>query len=98
MCSCIQIIEDGEVKKARKVHYCMAFENIKESVLSYRRDFKLTFSEWRQVIIMRDKHGLILKGESYYWQRNKADDIYTFKANKAMHDICVKYDLYPCEC
>lgn len=99
MCSCIRVIRDGNVKKARKGYTCQAFENIKESVLCYPIDFKLTFSEWRQVAMMRENGGRIFKGDSYYWQFNTdGSDTWMFRANKAMHDLCVKYDLYPCEC
>lgn len=77
----------------------MAYENIRESILSYPRDYNLKFSEWRAIVNMRDNHGMINKGDSYYWQFNSNNDgAYVFKANKAMHDICVKYDLYPCDC
>lgn len=99
MCSCIQIIHDGNVKKSRKEYTCMAWEFIRESILTYRKDFKLTFSEWRMIVRMREKKGKILKGEPYYWQFNTGDgDVWTFRASKEMYDLCVKYDLFPCEC
>lgn len=99
MCSCIQIIRDGEVKKARKLYHDMAWDWIQNSILCYREDWKLTFSEWRSIAKMKAKRGKILIGEPYYWQFNTADgDTWTFRASKEMFAICKKYDLFPCDC
>lgn len=99
MCSCIQTIRDGYVKKARKEHTDMAWEFVREGILAYRHDWKLKFSEWRMIARMKEKKGKILKGEPYYWQFNTdGGDSWLFKASKEMYGICINYDLFPCEC
>jgi hypothetical protein len=95
MCTCVKNISRGEVKNARRDYYCMASDFIRECILANRYDYKLTFTEWRKIIAMREKNWKIPKGEPYIWQFNNQDgEIFTFKANKEMHDICAKYDLY----
>lgn len=97
MCSCIQVINEGVVKKARKDHECGASLFIRDHVheLSW---LKLKFSELREVVRMKNNGWKIKKGDSYIWQfNNNHGDVYLFKANKTIHEICVRHGLYPCD-
>lgn len=41
-------------------------------------------------------NGVIRPGEKYLYEfQNASGDVGSFRANLAMHDICLKYDLYP---
>lgn len=50
----------------------MASDFIRESILCYRHEWNLTFSEWRSVAEMKAKHWRVDAGEPYYWQFNTA--------------------------
>lgn len=76
--------------KARKEHFCMACDFIREAC----NQEIFTFSEYRDIIKMKKKNWKILKGEKYLCQVNKDDEIYRFKASYEMHKLCLKYDLY----
>lgn len=84
------------VKKARKDYHCDSSDIIKDIIsdkaLSYH---KISFTDLRSIIEMRQKGWQIKKGESYIKHVDKIDgDIYTFRSNPLMNEICSKYNLY----
>lgn len=92
MC-CATLIKEYQLT-ARKDHECMAYPFVWNCVGSEA----LKFSELREVIRMRKQKGIILKGQKYIKQAVAKDsEIYTFKADPAMHKICSRLNLY-CEC
>lgn len=91
----ITVIAEDHIKKARKDHRCSACEFMREN-LSEIGSGRIAFSELRAVARAKKSNYKILKGEPYIRQRNVLDgDIYTFKAIPEIHDICLKYELYP---
>jgi len=81
-----------EYPTARKDHNCSACEWIFNSDL---RDYDFTFSELREIVKARKNNCKIKAGERYIKQINICDgDFYVFKAIPAIHDICIKYDIY----
>ena len=79
--------------KARKDYACEAAHWLTESGIIY--EGQLTFSELRAVVIAKRKKWKILKGEIYCYQANIWDgDFCTFRAIPAIHEICLKHDLY----
>jgi hypothetical protein len=90
----IEVIHESKITKARKDHYCDASHWIRECGLNCLP--KMTFAEYRQILIARDEYWMIRKGQPYVRQRSKdGGDIFTFKARPEIHAICVKYDFYP---
>lgn len=78
---------------ARKDYPCMASEFLRD--LGFCRS-PLTFSELRKVVVARRNGWMIKKGTPYVYQFNKYDgDRYVFRAIKDIHEICLKYDVYP---
>lgn len=62
----------------------------------WREKIKMTFSEYRAIIIAKRHKYKILKGERYIRQFNKKfGDTWTFRAIPAIHEICCKYKIYP---
>ncbi len=57
------------------------------------------FTEWRAIVKAWHNKWMIKKGEPYVYQVLKnSDGFYVFKAIPEIHAICIKYDIYPCEC
>lgn len=88
----IEVISNRE-PIARKDYECMA------SVFLLDLGFcgsPLTFAELRKVVLARRDGWMIRKGTRYVYQFNKYDgDRYVFRAIKDIHEICLKYDVYP---
>ena len=86
------IVLSENTPTARKEHDCMACEWVWNTGID-RCGF--TRPELRTLSKARKNEWRILKGEKYIRATIKDDaDIYTFKAIVAVHDICLKYDLY----
>ena len=80
-------------RKARKSHYCMASVFVTEDPRDYE-DF--TKDEKRVVDRARENDFIIIIGDDYFTQFIRyGNSVYTFKAIPEMHEICIKYDLYP---
>lgn len=78
---------------ANKDHECDACEWLNNS--GYANEGDLTEGEWKDYQLAESNGFKVKKGEKYVKQNNKFDgDIYTFKAIPAIHNICLKYDLY----
>ena len=78
---------------AKKDHDCNACEWLNNS--GYANEGDLTPDEWKVYQLAESKEFKVKKGEIYIRQNNKFDgEVYTFKAIPAIHDICIKYDLY----
>ena len=68
-------------------------EYIRELVYEYT----FTFTELRKIVKARRNGWKIKKGEKYIRQNNvdeTSGDFYTYKAIPAIHDICIKNDVY----
>jgi hypothetical protein len=87
----VTVIHDSK-PIARKDYECMASVLIRDAgTYEY-----MTFKEKRECVKARQYSWHIRKGEQYIRQFNTdGSDAWTFTAIPAMHDICVKYDLYP---
>lgn len=78
--------------KARKDYPCDAWYWINYVGV---RDIGLTFAEYREVVKARRNNFTIKKGEQYYRQVvNDGGYLYTYRAIPALHDICIKYEIY----
>lgn len=87
------IVLSEKTPKARKDYNCDAADWLINSGIIY--EGQLSFSELRAVAIAKRKKWKILKGETYLYQANIWEgDFCTFKAIPAIHDICIKHDLY----
>jgi len=82
---------------ARKDHWCDASLWFREGLLGYYPSCTgLTFGELREVVIARQEGWKILKGQRYIKQAvSDGGTLYTFKARPTIHQICIKYDIYP---
>lgn len=68
---------------------------IKESLSDIRSCGELTFSELKQIAILKAKNWKILKGEKYNYSVCKQDgELYVFRCNKAINAICNKLNMY----
>ena len=77
--------------RAAKDHFCSACEWIRELLYNY----EFTFAERRIIIKARKNGWMIKKGEEYIIQNSVSNgEFYAFKAIPAIHDICLKYDIY----
>lgn len=83
--------------KARIDHEDSAGVWIREQLSDIRINIKMTFSEWRAILKLKNQKWKILKGQHYERFICKQDgEIYTFKCLKEINQICLKYELY-CE-
>ncbi len=88
-------IVSQNIRKARKVHDCMAYEWLSNCVDSLRG---FSFTEKRAIVLARRNGGKILHGEEYLEQCISEDGIIRrFKAIPAIHKICIDHDLYEYE-
>jgi hypothetical protein len=96
------IIKSGIVK-ARKSYttdgesyFDFAYNHkTKEYDLEEFKSIGMSEEEIQIVLDAKAKNWTIDKGEMYYSQIGRFEgNIYHFQAIKAIHDICVKYDLY----
>jgi len=97
MCSCVEIINDTRVVKARKDYRDGCMDWIMESLYELRRgDYgKLTFTEWRLIAESIRDRWLIKKGQPHEVQVNKGDGhIYSFRSKIGIAAICHKYELF----
>lgn len=77
--------------KARKAHSCMAYEYLN----GFGVELELTYAEKRAIVRAKLNGGKIQPGEEYIrqfmdWDGEKG----TYKAIPAIHDICIKYDVF----
>ena len=87
----VQILSES-TPVARKKHDCMACEFILNNGIDGNG---FTRPELRAISKARKNKWQIVEGEKYTKQNNISyGDLYTFKAITAMHDICIKYDMY----
>lgn len=87
----IQVLSES-TPIAKKSHDCMACEFIFNNGIDGNG---FTRPELRAISKARRNKCKILKGEEYIKQNNVCDgEFYMFKAIPAMHDICIKYDMY----
>ena len=78
---------------ARKEHDCLACDWAMAS--GYNTPEDLTGDEWNCWLAAKENGFKIKKGQKYVRQNNKSyGDMYTFTAIPAIHNICLKYDLY----
>jgi hypothetical protein len=90
----IEVIQDRKVKAARKEYHCDASDFLRDMLGEIRSE--LSFSEKRLVVKARQENWKIKKGSTYLYQYNKIDnDTYSFRCRPEIHQLCVKYDLYP---
>ena len=83
----------SEERVARKHHWCSAWEWF--SMSNYGKQ-DVTPDEWLVIEGVMADSGRILPGQKYVYQSGVADgEFYEFKARLDMHNICLKYDLYP---
>lgn len=76
---------------ARKGYQC----NACEFVMDAYSDGWFTFAELREIVKARKNGFNIAKGQEYIRQFNKySGDTWTFRAIPAIHEICIKYDMY----
>ena len=79
--------------KARKNYECMASDWIQNCLSEVIED--CDFSEKRELVKARRNKWKIVKGERYLRQTMIFEgEMTTFRAIPAMHDICVKCDIY----
>jgi hypothetical protein len=86
----VTILKDNIVT-ARKPHRCTAVDLVWEMVNQgvYR------YSEYKNIIRLQRNKFLIQQGEKHRsYTVVDGGDIYTMGENLAMHEMCVKYDLY----
>lgn len=57
-----------------------------------------TFTEWRAIVKAKNNKWKIKMDDPYIKQINKGDDFYIFRAIPELHTICLKYNIYPCDC
>lgn len=77
---------------ARKEYYCDASVWVNE----FYENGLFSYSDLRKIVKMRQRNWKIQKGEKYLYQANVVwGDFFVFRANLEMHEICLKYDLYP---
>lgn len=79
---------------ARKAHNCMAWEYLDGFGFG---DFghELTYAEKRAIVRAKLNGGKIQPGEQYIRQfMNWDGEIGTYRAIPAIHDICIKYDVF----
>lgn len=82
-----------EFRVARKEYKCGAYHWINQSCFG-ERDFKP--EDWTKICDFLAAGGAIHTGESHIYQVGvDGDGFSTFRANRAMHKICIDYDLYP---
>lgn len=97
MCSCVELIREQKIQHSQKDRECQACEWISNSIDKWGNPF--TFAEWRAIVKAWRSNWMIRKGEPYVLQVLKnSDDFWTFKAIPEIHAICLKYDIYPCDC
>lgn len=78
---------------ARKNYPCGAYHWISQSCFG-ERDFEP--DDWKTICAFMAAGGVIHKGELHIYQVGiDGGDFSVFRANKAMHQICLDYTLYP---
>ncbi len=83
---------------ARKNYGCDASTWFVEGVLSYGElsSYKFTFSELRAIVMARKNGWRVIKGEKHSQAAIVScdNDLLSWRAITAIHDICQKYELY----
>jgi len=83
----------NKIQEAKKDYYCDACEFIKNCCEDYSC---MTFTEIRAIVTYRSKDFKILKGEKYLYQFIvDVDYRCSFRAIPEIHEICLKYKIYP---
>lgn len=99
MCSCIQVIRDRKIKSARKERHCDAMNWLWDSGMLQGIRTGFTFSELRLIAMAKADNSKIKRGQPYLQQISiQGGDFCVFNAREEIHEICLKYDVYPCEC
>jgi hypothetical protein len=90
------IIENKTIAHSQKEYKCDACLFMRDS-LSELSPGMLTFAELREIVKAKQDNYKILKGQPYGKQFNKlyGEEPYTFRYRPAIHEICLKYELYP---
>lgn len=81
---------------AKKPYGCDASEYVLDSDMLADRLFSI--SELRQIVMARRNQYMIRPGQMYIKQVSvdeTAREMYVFRAIPAMHNLCIRYDLYP---
>ncbi len=82
-----------EVRKARKAYPCGAYHWFDRSCYGQQ---DLEPEDWAVVEAVRADGCQILPGMKHIYQISADGDGFgEFRARQDMHDICLKYDLYP---
>ena len=102
MCSCVQIIQNTRLVKARKDYVDSNKEWITAMLGELRSgyfDKQPTFKEWRLIAECRRSKWIIKKGEVHEYAVLKTDDagIYNWRTKPGLDEICRKFKLWP-EC
>lgn len=80
---------------ARKNYDCMAYEWLNDTYC-FDEFSIMTFSERKSIVKARNNKGKILKGSKYLYQfLVDGDDSWSFRAIPELHQICLKYEIYP---
>lgn len=83
----------NKVRVARKSHPCGAWYWFDRSEYGPQ---DIDPDDWLAIEAARVDRGRILPGMQYIHQTGvDGGQFYDFKARQDMHDICLKYDLYP---
>ena len=86
-------ILNESLRKARKDYYCDACPYVRDSL---KRKDEFTISELREIAKAKRNNWKIIKSQEYLAQTQvDSGDIYTVRVIPAIHEICLKYDLYP---
>lgn len=82
----------SHLRNSKKSYHCQAYDWIREGL-----DEKIirSLEDLKTCAQIRQEGGQILPGMLYYDIRILQEGrIYTFRARKDSHEICLKYDLY----
>ena len=96
MCSCVQIIDNIRIRKAKNNYDDSSAEFIIDAIYELRNLKKLSFSEWRIIAESRKDNWKIKKGQLHEVQVIKMDGkIYTYRSKTGLISLCSKYKLFP---
>lgn len=91
----IEVLSES-TPKASKDYPCQACRFLLDGGLRDVMKGPLTFAEKRAIAQAKANGYKILKGQTYLRQNNvDQGEFYVFKAIPAVHDIMIKYKLYP---
>lgn len=86
------LLKEKIIKKTKKVHYCNAWNWIKNSDVS---EIKMTFKEQISIAKAKKKNGRIEIGSSCLYSVGVWDgDFFACYSIPELHEICIKYEIY----